>query len=264
MDLGLEGRVALVSGGSRGLGRAVALELGAEGAHVVVVARDPEAINDTVGVIRARGGSASGVSADMTDKDGVATAVSAAQQVSGTVDIGVFNVYGPTSGVFDEVEDDDFRTAFNDMVLSLHWLTKSLLPGMKMQQWGRLITVNSVSSKEVHRELPLFTASPSRVAAVSYNKSLSAEVAADGITVNTLGVGRFATERFRRYMGDRATEQGRAAEDVIRERGEAVPRGRLGEPEEFGAVAAFLCSRQASFLTGQFVVVDGGYGRTLW
>jgi len=148
--------------------------------------------------------------------------------------------------------------------MALHWLTQAVLPDMRAQSFGRLLTVNSVGSKEVHRELPLFTANSSRVAAVAFNKTLSAEVGRDGITVNTLGTGGFITERYTDYMRGLAEKRGEEYDQDAAILREDTPIGRLGYPEEMAAVAAFLCSTRASFVTGQFVVVDGGLVRTLW
>jgi 3-oxoacyl-[acyl-carrier protein] reductase len=263
MDLGIAGKTALVSGGSKGIGKAIARELAAEGARVVVTARGNEAIAATVSGIREDGGAAEGIAADFTTKDGIDAAVTYAEEVYGPVEIAIFNVYGPRDGRYDETTDDNFTTAYNDMVMALHWMTRRVLPGMKAAGWGRLVTVNSIGAKEVHRRWPLFTANATRVAAVSFNKTLSAEVGLHGITVNTLGTGGFLTERYTEYMARQAAERGESYDPDAALRREDVPVGRLGYPHEMAAVAAFLCSQRASYLTGQFVVVDGGLVRTL-
>jgi 3-oxoacyl-[acyl-carrier protein] reductase len=264
MDLGIAGKVALVSGGSKGIGRAIAEELAAEGARVVVVARGKEALDAAVAGIRQAGGEATGVAADMTSAADIERAVGVARGVYGPVEIAVFNVYGPTSGRYADVTDEAMTSAYNDMVMALHWLTRAVLPDMRAAGWGRLLTVNSIGSKEVHRALPLFTANSSRVAAVAFNKTLSAEVGPDGITVNTLGTGGFRTQRFVDYQSKLAADRGEEYDDEAATRREDIPVGRLGYPEEMASVAAFLCSTRASYVTGQFVVVDGGLVRTLW
>lgn len=264
MDLGITGKVAVVSGGSKGIGRAIAEELAREGARVVVTARGQDALDATVEAIRERGGEAGAIAADMTRKDEIHRVVAYARDTFGPVEIAVFNVYGPNSGRYEEVDDESMLTAYNDMVMALHWLTQAVLPDMKAQGFGRLVNVNSIGSKEVHRDLPLFTANTSRVAAVSFNKTLSAEVGRYGITVNTLGTGGFATDRYTSYMTRQAAERGETYDELSSMQRDDVPVGRMGYPEEMAAVAAFLCSTRASYVTGQFVVVDGGLVRTLW
>ena len=190
--------------------------------------------------------------------------VAEARRQLGPIEIGVFNVYGPQSGRYADTDDSALLSAYNDMVMALHWMTESVLPDMKQKKWGRLVTLNSIGSKEVHRDLPLLTANLSRVAAVSFNKTLSAEVAKDGITVNTIGTGSFMTDRFSSYMARQAAERGIPYDEFDAMQSEIVPLGRIGYPEEIAAPVAFLCSTRASFITGQFVVVDGGQIKTLW
>jgi 3-oxoacyl-[acyl-carrier protein] reductase len=262
MDLGIRGKVALVSGGSKGIGRAIADELAREGARVLVAARGQEAIDAAVAAIRANGGVASGCSADLATQDGVERAVAAARSAFGSPDIAISNVYGPTHGRWDETQNDDFRAAYDQMVMSVVWLTRAVVPDMKKRGWGRLVNVGSICAKEPHRELPLLTANVTRVGVVALQKSLSAELGKYGITVNTLATGGFLTDRFRAYFEKRAAERGVAYETLL-ERPD-VPVGRLGTPEEMAAVAAFLCSTRASYVTGQMIVVDGGKVETLW
>lgn len=264
MDLRIAGKVALVSGGSKGLGRAVAEELAREGAAVAIVARGAESLNETLQTIVNDGGTAIGIQADLTVKEDIERAVASARQQLGPVEIAVFNVYGPTHGRYAEVTDDALQSAYNDMVMALHWLTRSVLPDMKAAGWGRLVTLNSMSAKEVHRDLPLFTANVTRAAAVSFNKTLSSEVAPFGITVNTMGTGSFMTDRFSSYMQRQAAERGVPYDEFDAMQSDIVPVGRIGYPEEMSAAVAFLCSARASFITGQFLVVDGGQVRTLW
>ena len=264
MDLGIGGKVAIVCGGSKGIGRAIAEDLAREGCKGVVTARGKEALDATVAAIREAGGEASGIAADMTKKDEIERVTRFARETYGPVEIGIFNVYGPRDGRYEDVTDEAMTTAYNDMVMALHWFTRGLLPDMRAAKFGRLVTVNSIGSKEVHRALPLFTANTSRVAAVSFNKTLSAEVGRDGITVNTLGTGGFLTDRYREYFTQLAEEAGEKFDEEKAIAKDDVPVGRLGYPEEMAAAATFLCSARASYITGQFIVVDGGLVRTLW
>jgi 3-oxoacyl-[acyl-carrier protein] reductase len=258
MDLGLAGKVALVSGGSKGIGRAISEELGREGCRVVVTARGKDPVDQTVAAIRDTGGSAVGVPADFTVKADIERVVAEAHAAFGPVDIAVFNVYGPNDGRFDESSDESFEKAYNDMVLALVWMTRAVVPDMKAAGWGRLVTIGSTCAKEPHRELPLVTANVTRVGAVALNKSLSAELGPFGITVNTLATGGFMTDRYRSYMQRIASEQGRDHDETTAARRADIPVGRLGNPDEMAAVAAFLCSQRASYVTGQTIVVDGG------
>jgi 3-oxoacyl-[acyl-carrier protein] reductase len=264
MDFGLNGKVALVSGGSKGIGRAISEELGREGCRVVVTARGKEAVDETVSAIQIAGGTAVGVPADFTVKADIERVVSEAHAAFGPVEIAVFNVYGPNDGHFDDSTDEAFEKAYNDMVMALVWMTRAVAPDMKTAGWGRLVTIGSICAKEPHRDLPLLTANVTRVGAVALNKSLSAELGPHGITVNTLATGGFVTDRYKTYMRRMAVERGEEFDEFAAARRTDIPVGRLGDPEEMAAVAAFLCSTRASYVTGQTIVVDGGRIETLW
>lgn len=264
MDFGIKGKVALSGGGSKGIGRAISEELAREGCKVVVAARGREAVDETVAAIRATGGEAIGVSADMTQKAGIEAAVAAAVAAYGAPDIVIGNIYGPTHGRWEETKDEDFLVAYEHIVMSEVYLCRATIPAMKARGWGRIVTVNSTCSKEIHRDLPLVTANVTRVGTTALNKSLADEMGQYGITINTLGTGGFLTERYRSYMKRNAEAGGRAYDEEQANRRDDIPVGRLGYPEEMAAVAAFLCSTRASFVTGQLIVVDGGHVRTLW
>lgn len=264
MDLGIEGKVALVSGASKGIGFAIASELAAEGARVAITARGKEDLEAAADTIEQAGGTVIDVVADMTTKEGVEAAIDGTRKAFASPDIAIGNVYGPTHGRFDEASEDDFLEAYQQMVMSQVHLSRAVLPHMKRQQWGRIVNIGSICVKEPHRELPLITANVTRVGVIGLNKSLSDELGQYGITVNNLATGSFATERYKSYMTERAKEQGKTYEEFEAERHSDKPMRRSGEPEEMAAVCAFLCSSRASYVTGQTIVVDGGKVRTLW
>lgn len=263
MDFGIEGKVAISGGGSKGMGRAISEDLAREGCRVVVAARGKEAVDEVVAGIRANGGEAVGAYVNMATKEGIAEAVRIAKDTWGDPEIVVGNVYGPTHGRWDETTDENFREAFEDMVMSQVYLLRAVTPAMKEKGWGRIVLINSVSSKEPHKELPLVTANVTRVGATSLNKSVANELGPYGITINTIGTGGFATDRYTSYMKRTMEAQGRDFDEREAKRREEVPVGRLGEPEEMSAVVVFLCSARASFVTGQFIVVDGGSVKSL-
>jgi 3-oxoacyl-[acyl-carrier protein] reductase len=258
MDFGIRGKVAVSGGGSKGMGRAVSEDFAREGCRVVVVARGQEAVDDTVATIKAAGGDAIGVYADMATKDGVLKVRAEARKAYGDPDIVVGNVYGPTHGRWEESKDEDFLEAYEQIVMSQVHLLRHFTPAMKDKGWGRIVLINSNAAKQPHKELPLVTANVTRVGAVSLNKSVSDEIAKHGITINTIGTGGFATERYTSYMKRTMEAAGKAFDEREARRRTEIPVGRLGTPEEMAAVVVFLCSARASYVTGQFIVVDGG------
>jgi 3-oxoacyl-[acyl-carrier protein] reductase len=258
MDFGIKGKIAVSGGGSKGMGRAVSEDLGREGCRVVVAARGQDAVDATVANIRAGGGEAIGVYADMSTKEGILKVQEESRAAFGDPDIVVGNVYGPTHGRWEETKDEDFLTAYDSIVMSQVHLLRTFTPAMKERQWGRIVLINSIASKEPHKELPLVTANVTRVGALSLNKSVSDEIAKYGITINTIGTGGFATDRYYEHMKRMTAENGLEWDEREAERRTEIPVGRLGRSDEMSAVIAFLCSARASYVTGQFIVVDGG------
>ena len=264
MDFGIAGRVAISGGGSKGMGRAISLDLAREGCRVVVAARGQEAVDEVVARIVADGGEAVAAYVNMATKEGIEEAVRIARDTWGDPDIVVGNVYGPTHGRWEETQDDNFREAFDEMVMSQVWLLRAVTPAMKAGGWGRIVLINSMASKEPHKELPLVTANVTRVGATSLNKSVANELGPYGITINTIGTGGFATERYTSYMKRTIEAQGKSFDAREARRRDEIPVGRLGEPEEMAAVVTFLCSARASYVTGQFILVDGGVVKSLF
>jgi len=264
MDLGISGRVALVSGGSRGLGRATADLLADEGVRVVIAARTRAPIDATVGGIMSRGGNAVGVVADMTTAAGVSCAVECARAQFGPPDIAIANVHSPRDGDFFEVDEDDFHAAFQGLTISIALLARAVLPQMKERGWGRFVNLGSGSAKEPPRELRHILGNTARSSGVTLCKSLANEFGPHGVTVNSIGTGLFRTGFMEDFFARLASDQGIDREAAISAWCETVPMRRPGKPEEMAAICAFLCSEWAGYLTGQMITVDGGFSRSAW
>jgi 3-oxoacyl-[acyl-carrier protein] reductase len=247
MDLGLSGRVALVTGGSRGIGRAIAGVLVAEGARVAISSRSPEPAASELGVI--------GVAHDSADLDAVPSLVASVESSLGPIDVLVVNTGGPPGGpdplAFGR---PDWESAYRDLVLAPMALVSAVLPGMRSRGWGRIINVSSTSVREPLPHLMLSNAH--RSATLAAWKTLARHVAGDGVTVNSVLPGRIATERIASMFGGSM----QAAQDAARSE---IPAGRLGSPDEMGAAAAFLCSAQAADITGVALLVDGGLTQSI-
>jgi 3-oxoacyl-[acyl-carrier protein] reductase len=264
MDFGIAGKIAFVSGGSKGIGRQCAEQLAREGCRVVVAARGQAAIDEAVKGIKAAGGQAIGVSADLTREDEVLRAVEAAREAFGPPDIVVANVHGPGPGDFFDHQGEDFVQAFRDLALSVIFLSRATLPHMKEQGWGRLVTIGSGAAKEPPAELKHILANTARASVVSLNKSLSNEFAKYGITVNTVATGWIGSERMYQYLEHVAEEKGLSSEGAMQMLAGLIPAGRPGEPEEIASLATYLCSKQAAYMTGNLITVDGGLHRSAW
>lgn len=264
MDLGITGKVAFVSGGSKGAGRATAELLAREGCKVVIAARGQEAIDQTVAAIRQAGGTAAGISADLTSQAGVNRAVEFTAREFGPPDIVISNVHGPGPGNFFDLTAGQFASAFDEMVLSVVYLVQAAVPHMKQQGWGRLVVISSYAPKEPPPELKHILANTTRASVISMNKSLANEFGPDGITVNTIGTGYIGSERMHDYVAHIAAEQGKTKDEMLAQIGKSIPVGRVGKPEEMAALIAFLCSEGAAYITGNLIPVDGGLHRSAW
>ncbi|MBN9621461.1 MAG: SDR family oxidoreductase [Actinobacteria bacterium] len=245
MDLGIEGRVALVMGASKGLGRGIAAALAAEGAHVAIASRSRERLD---AVVEELDGHVTAFVADAGDLERMAELPAEVEAALGPVDILVTNTGGPPQGTALDNSIEEWEEAFRSLVLGVRVLTGAVLPKMRERGWGRIVNVGSNSTEEPVPTLTLSNAN--RLAAIGYLKTLSREVAADGITVNTIATGKFAT--------DRLAENAGSMEAAERNGRETVPAGRLGLPEEFGDLVAFLASDRAAYITGTVIPIDGG------
>lgn len=258
MDLGIAGKVALVFGGSKGIGLGCAQEFAREGCKTVIAARTQATIDSAVAALRASGAQAVGVSADCTTKHGIGQAVQAATEAFAPPDILIFNVDSGPKGSFLEVDDDTFAAANTNNVMAFRWAVQAVFPYMREQGWGRILTIGTNSVKAPHRKLPRAAQNTYRVGALALSKTLSAELGPFGITVNTLGTGAIATPQFKEVFTKIAVDRGQTYDEHIAERVSAWPVQRMGTPEDMAAAAAFLCSDRAGFITGQVLIVDGG------
>jgi 3-oxoacyl-[acyl-carrier protein] reductase len=245
MNLGIEGRVALVMGASRGIGRAIAAALVREGARVAISSRSEEKLEEAAAEI---GAGAAPFVADSADLERLVALPGEVEGRFGPVEILVANTGGPPFGGALDHELDDWEAAYRSLVLAPRVLAGAVVPGMRERGWGRIVNVGSSSTREPIPGLNL--SNSHRMAAVGFLKTLSREVAADGITVNTVATGRFATERLADAGGSL-----QAAEEAAKQQ---VPAGRLGRPEEYGDLVAFLCSERAAYITGAVIPIDGG------
>jgi 3-oxoacyl-[acyl-carrier protein] reductase len=257
VDLGLSGRVALVAAGSKGLGRAVAEELAAEGATVVICARGREALDETCRAIESNGGQAHGVIADVAAPGGPAHAVAEAERLCGRVDIVVTNAGGPRAGKFDALAETDWDQAVQLLLTSAVGFARAALPGMRSRRWGRILNILSIAARQPVEGLML--SNTIRSGLIGFAKTLAAEVAADGVTVNSLLPGYTRTDRVLDLARQMAPSAGGWNESLIAKWESEIPMRRLAEPREFAALAAFLASERASYITGQAIAVDGGW-----
>ncbi|CDZ64056.1 SDR family oxidoreductase [Neorhizobium galegae] len=249
MDLKIADKRALILGGNRGMGLAIAKSLAAEGVAITIAARDEQALADAATEI----GAADTITVDLSDT----AALTAFAAKVGDIDILVNNTGGPPYGSAIGRDLADWEESFRSMSLSVIRLTDLFLPAMRAKGWGRIVTV--VSTGAVQPIPVLGISNTLRAGLIAWSKSLAPEVARDGVTVNVLMPGRVATERV--ILTDDATaERENIPVETVRKRSfSQIPMGRYAEPEEIAAAAAFLCSGVASYVTGSVLRVDGGY-----
>jgi 3-oxoacyl-[acyl-carrier protein] reductase len=248
MDLGISGKVALVCGASKGIGRAIAAGLVAEGAKVAVSSRSEERISATAAEI--------GASAFVWDSSDVARAPALLGEVEdalGPLDIVVCNTGGPPLGGALDMSGEQWQAAYDELVLAPMALVSAVIPGMRSRGFGRIVNVASTSVREPIPGLMLSNAH--RSATLAAFKTIAREVAGDGVTLNTVLPGRIATDRMFGMLGD--------SEEALRGATADIPAGRLGTPEEFAAAAVFLCSAAAAYITGIALPIDGGLMKSI-
>jgi 3-oxoacyl-[acyl-carrier protein] reductase len=250
MNLEIEGKVALVMGASRGIGRGIADALAREGARVAISSRSVESLETAAGEIE---GEAHPFPADTADLERMRELPGEVAEALGPIEILVTNTGGPPVGRALDNTEEQWERAFHSLVLAPRTLIEAVLPEMRNRRWGRIVNVSSNSIREPIPDLALSNAN--RLAALALLDMLAREVAAEGITINTVASGMFATDRLIEHHG--SVER---AQDVA---GQRVPAGRLGTPEEYGDLVAFLCSERAAYLTGAAIPLDGGLLRAI-
>jgi len=263
VDYRIAGRVALVVGGSKGIGLEAARMLAAEGCRVAVVARTPRHIDAAVAGITDAGGEAVGVSADMSTQDGIERAVAETTRLLGAPEIVITQADYHVRGFFEEITDyenyvDSYRTYTMSQVYMLH----AVLPAMRQAGWGRFVHIGSATAKEPQMNPPHTVANATRPSTVGLLKSVADEYARYGITINTIAPGWIATKTTNWYL---STHEGLTEDDqrrtwMIDKAG--VPAGRLGEPAEIASTIVYLCSDQAGYVNGHYISVDGGHHRS--
>jgi 3-oxoacyl-[acyl-carrier protein] reductase len=263
MDLGLKGKVALVAAGSRGLGRAVAEELAAEGASLVLCARDSRVLAEAAASIAETNGThVLAVPADVRVLEDIKRVVEAASERFGRVDILVTNAGGPPAEKFEQLTREQWEEATQLTLFSAIELARQVLPGMKERRWGRILNITSIAVKQPVENLML--SNTLRAGLTGFARTLANEVAAEGITVNNILPGYTRTERLEELAQMMGEKQGISAAEFSGKWEKEIPMGRLGEPREFAALAAFLVSERASYITGTSIQVDGGWIRSLF
>jgi 3-oxoacyl-[acyl-carrier protein] reductase len=262
MDFGLKGKTALVVAASKGMGKACALGLAAEGSRVAMCARGEAALAEAAAEVKKKtGAEVLAIPADVSRAEDIRRVIAGATEAFGGVDILVANAGGPPPGPFDQMTDDQWRAAFEQVHLSTVRLIREVLPHMKRARWGRILAIQSSSVKQPVDGLVL--SNGIRPAVAGLFKTLADDVAKDGITLNLVLPGRIMTDRFIQHQTDRAQRAGRTLEQQMALAAADIPAGRIGTPEEYASMVVFLASARASYVTGAVIQVDGGLIRSV-
>jgi 3-oxoacyl-[acyl-carrier protein] reductase len=249
MELGLKNRVAFVAASSQGLGKSVALELAQEGANLIICGRSKEHLEKTKQEIENQvNKKIPALAGDLSIADERQQIIQSALEVYGTIDILVTNTGGPPTGKIEELKQEDWDQAYNNLLASVVSLVNGFLPGMKQQRWGRIISITSMAVKQPINNLIL--SNSVRASVVGLMKTLANELAMYNITVNNVMPGYTETERLKELIENNPSFASAKSE---------IPLGRFGTPEEFAAAVTFLASERASYITGVSLAVDGGW-----
>lgn len=262
MDLGLQGKIAIVAASSKGLGRAVAMTLAREGALVTVNGRHAETVAKTAADIRAEGGDVIEVVGDMTNADDIKRLVDETVAKRGGLDIMVCNAGGPPAGTFrDFPEDQAWLDAVNLNLMSTVRLSRAAVPHIEARGGGSITNIVSTSVKQPIPHLVL--SNTARTAVVGFAKSLALDLASQNIRVNNICPGSTLTDRITSLAAKKSQETGRDVADILAEDAKAIPMGRIADPQEFANVVVFFASPSASYVTGTTVQVDGGVVKSM-
>jgi 3-oxoacyl-[acyl-carrier protein] reductase len=262
MDLGVKGKVALVCASSHGLGFATAARLAREGASVVICGRDADAVEVAKGRITADGGKAIGVAVDLSSADGRVRLIREVQSALGTIDIAVLNTGGPPTGTFAAIGLDQWQDAYKSLVETVVHLSQLVLPGMVEKKWGRVLAVTSFVARQPADLMAL--SNSLRASVIGLMRTLANEYGPHGITVNSILPGYILTDRMRKVARAQAEAKGLPADQAFDSIAANIPLGRLGDPHEFGNLAAFLVSEAASYVTGTAITIDGGLSKGVY
>lgn len=260
MELGLAGRKAVVTGGSKGLGRAIAEELAREGMDVAICARTEDEVLGAGQELRRHGTTVFAAPADVTDPEQVRRFIAASAEALGGMDVLVNNAGRAHPGTFESLTDDDWRDDLDVKLFSMIRCSREALPHMRSRGGGRIININAVYGK--YPDPAFFATSTNRAASVAFTKTLSMDLAKEGVLVNSVNIGFVVTPQWEHIHRKRAPELSQDA-FFARMAADEVPLGRFGAPEEVSGIVAFLASDRASYITGASIDVAGGMGRYL-
>ncbi len=261
MNFELNGKVALITGGSRGIGRAVALALAGQGAHIAICGRTQESLDETARAIEALGVTCWSYQADVSRLPDIEDLVSNTVADSGRIDLLVNNAVTSTSAPFDEQTDDLFQYHIDVKLMAYIRIARLVLPFMQQQGWGRIVNIGGMTARIV---APLrMTNGVVNAGVANFTKQFSGYAAPSNVTVNCVHPGYTATERVQQIFESEAKQSGRGVEDIVASRTRDIPLGRLIQPEDLAAAVLFFCSPMAQMITGQCIAVDGGSGASI-
>lgn len=260
MELGIKDRIALVTASSQGLGKAAALSLAREGVNIAICSRNEKSINDTAKEIAKKTGvKVFPIAADVSRREDIERLIASVKKEFGTIHILVNNAGGPPAGNIMSLPDSEWERGYNLTLMSMVRLTRSVLPLMEKQQWGRVVSIVSLTAKQPIDDLLI--SSTFRPGILGISKILATQYGKFGITVNTISPGFVLTKRQEELSRSRSAEKNMTMDEYLAESAKNIPIGRLGKPEEIGDVIAFLASERASFINGANFLVDGGQAK---